>query len=209
MKKITGFTLAEILITLGIIGIIASITIPILQKNIQEAEYKTGYKKAYSDLSQAFNSVSMENDFVNNGNVTEGPGIKNNFDKIKAKFKIVKECNNSLAEGCWVDACMNDGDCWSALQAENSQGKSWGFIDASGRAWINYKKSFALWPIVDINGSKLPNRMGRDRFPFLLNDKTGGIYGTPYKITITPDWLGASPTVCSLGNCYYQSWIYK
>ena len=209
MKKKSGFTLSEVLLTIGIIGLLASMLIPVIMNKVQEAEYKTGYRKAYSDLNQAFNSVAMENDFVDNGTVSGGPGIKSNFDKIKAKFKIVKECDNSLAEGCWVDACMNGADCWSSLQSENTQGKSWGFIDASGRAWINYKRSFALWPIVDINGTKLPNRMGRDRFAFKLNDNTGGLYGTPYKITIIDDCIEPAPTYCSLGNCYYKSWLYK
>ena len=43
----TGFTLAEILIVLMVIGIIATMTIPGLMKGVQEAQYKTAYKKAY------------------------------------------------------------------------------------------------------------------------------------------------------------------
>ncbi len=42
-----GFTLAEVLITLGIIGIIAAMTIPTLLQNTDEAQLKTAWKKAY------------------------------------------------------------------------------------------------------------------------------------------------------------------
>lgn len=55
MKKYTspGFTLAEVLITLGIIGVVAAITIPTLIANIQGSRYRNQFKKAISTLSQA------------------------------------------------------------------------------------------------------------------------------------------------------------
>src|SRR5690349_15587424 len=49
-----GFTLAEVLITLTIIGIIASLTIPALMNNIQDQQFKLAFKKAYVDASQAW-----------------------------------------------------------------------------------------------------------------------------------------------------------
>jgi len=42
-----GFTLAEVLITLGIIGVVASLTIPTLMANYQKVQYVTGLKRAY------------------------------------------------------------------------------------------------------------------------------------------------------------------
>ncbi len=48
-----GFTLAEVLITLGIIGVVAAMTMPTLMNQTQGAQYKTAYKKALSALSQA------------------------------------------------------------------------------------------------------------------------------------------------------------
>ncbi|MDD3237319.1 MAG: prepilin-type N-terminal cleavage/methylation domain-containing protein [Candidatus Gastranaerophilales bacterium] len=52
MKK-KAFTLAEVLITLVIIGVIAAITIPSLLNKTNQQEYRVGAKKAYSVLSQA------------------------------------------------------------------------------------------------------------------------------------------------------------
>ena len=47
-----GFTLAEVLITLGIIGVVAAMTMPTLMNSTQGAQYKAAYKKALSALSQ-------------------------------------------------------------------------------------------------------------------------------------------------------------
>ena len=51
MKR--GFTLAEVLITLAIIGIVAALTIPSVISNYQQQEFKTGLKKAVSVLNEA------------------------------------------------------------------------------------------------------------------------------------------------------------
>lgn len=51
LKK--GFTLAEVLITLGIIGVVAALTIPTISSNIQHAILKNQFKKFYSTFSQA------------------------------------------------------------------------------------------------------------------------------------------------------------
>lgn len=53
MRKNLGFSLAEVLITLGIIGIVAAITIPVLFSNINNLKFRSQYKKAISTLSQA------------------------------------------------------------------------------------------------------------------------------------------------------------
>ena len=53
MMKREGFTLAEVLITLGIIGVVAAMTIPTLISNTNGAQFKTGFKKALSTLNQA------------------------------------------------------------------------------------------------------------------------------------------------------------
>ena len=52
MQK-NGFTLAEVLITLAIIGIVAALTIPSVISNYQQQEFKTGLKKAVSVLNEA------------------------------------------------------------------------------------------------------------------------------------------------------------
>ena len=53
MKRRTAFTLAEVLITLVIIGIIAAMTIPSLLNNTNKQEFRTALKKSISVLNQA------------------------------------------------------------------------------------------------------------------------------------------------------------
>ena len=52
-SKKVAFTLAEILITLGIIGVVAALTIPTISRNIQHAVLKNQFKKFYSTFWQA------------------------------------------------------------------------------------------------------------------------------------------------------------
>lgn len=53
MNRKSGFTLAEVLVTLMIIGVIAAMTIPSLMQNTAQQEFKAAYKKAISTLNQA------------------------------------------------------------------------------------------------------------------------------------------------------------
>ena len=53
MKK-RGFTLAEVLITLGIIGIIASITLPALMSNMDKTQFANGLKTAQNIFTNGF-----------------------------------------------------------------------------------------------------------------------------------------------------------
>jgi type II secretory pathway pseudopilin PulG len=60
-KCILAFTLAEVLITLGIIGIVAEMTIPTLINNFQKQETAVMVEKTYSDLSQAIRLSEIDN----------------------------------------------------------------------------------------------------------------------------------------------------
>lgn len=54
MKKLfKGFTLAEVLITLGIIGVVAAMTIPTLMVNLRAEKLKSQFEKTYADLNVA------------------------------------------------------------------------------------------------------------------------------------------------------------
>ena len=57
----SGFTLAEMLITLAIIGVLAAMTIPALINNTHKAENVVALKKAYETLNQAFYALKAEN----------------------------------------------------------------------------------------------------------------------------------------------------
>ncbi|MDE6138467.1 MAG: type II secretion system GspH family protein, partial [Candidatus Gastranaerophilales bacterium] len=64
-KSRIGFTLAEVLITLGIIGVIATITIPGLITKYRRSVVETKLKKFYSTINQAIrHSIADNEDFV-------------------------------------------------------------------------------------------------------------------------------------------------
>ena len=55
-----GFMLAEVLITLGIIGVVAALTLPVLIQNYQKKATATSVKKAYSELNQIIESAKAD-----------------------------------------------------------------------------------------------------------------------------------------------------
>ena len=67
MMKKNGFTLAEVLITLAIIGVVATMTLPALMTNTGEQQAKTGLKKGINTLTEA---VTMNESVANFGFAT-------------------------------------------------------------------------------------------------------------------------------------------
>ena len=59
-----GFTLAEVLVTLGIIGVVSAMTIPTLVKNHQRTVYVTQLKKVVTELAQAADRAASDNNAV-------------------------------------------------------------------------------------------------------------------------------------------------
>ena len=60
-----GFTLAEVLVTLGIIGVVSAMTVPALMQNHQRKTYVTQLHKVYNEMSQAFVQYQNDNNALN------------------------------------------------------------------------------------------------------------------------------------------------
>lgn len=93
MKKKKGFTLSEVLITLGIIGVVAAITMPTLMTKIQEKQYQSQYKKIFSELNQAVRLLQIDDE-----NPLSDCGTFENTcfrDAIAPKLKVVHKCEGS------------------------------------------------------------------------------------------------------------------
>ena len=83
MKRLKGFTLAEVLITLAIIGVVAAISIPSVISNSQQQEFKTGLRKAVSVLNSAI-TMNMALD-------GETPYDNHNlFDYLQRHMNVIK-----------------------------------------------------------------------------------------------------------------------
>ena len=92
----TAFTLAEVLITLGIIGIVAALTLPTMINNTQGKELQSQLLKAYSVLQAAINKMNYDE-----GQVVNGTNYPNNkFMPVFRKYfiSINNMCKNSACE---------------------------------------------------------------------------------------------------------------
>lgn len=96
-----GFTLAEVLITLGIIGVVAAITIPNLISNYQKRVVETNLKETYSILQQAMKSAEADDIALDQYLGTTGmSNMKNWFNTYLAPYiKYNRVCYDKA--GCW------------------------------------------------------------------------------------------------------------
>ena len=195
-----GFTLAEVLITLVIIGVIAAITIPSLINKTNEQETVVAVKKAYSVLSQAYQRIVAENGEINPVVLGNSEDMPKTLGSMFAKqLNVQKVCGTTMDGDCFSTA--NDGVYKSFDSSDSevinsrvdyemrlSDGMSvaiWGT-----NSYTNYGSSEPLQFVfgqitVDINGDKAPNTFGKDVFDFFIT-KYGIIpFGTP-EVTAFP-----------------------
>lgn len=185
MKK--AFTLAEVLIALVIIGVIAAITMPILSNSYNDKMYISALKKNYSVLSNAFNLTKKYDyneytDWDHTDQSTEV--IYNNYKILKKYLHVLRECVDEV--GCWSDDITKDPN---GEEATSASAKGIGnnivtfTLNDGTNVCIDYwsqgdaTKLFGvsqdllddtLSIFVDVNGDKKPNKLGRDVFAFVL-----------------------------------------
>ena len=95
MKKNHGFTLAEVLITLGIIGVVAAMTLPTLIANTNSAKFKSQFKKTISTLNQAGLMAQAQYD-TDYGVSVEACGTDPIADKPESKGSFCAILNGTL-----------------------------------------------------------------------------------------------------------------
>jgi len=196
MGKKSGFTLAEVLITLGIIGVVAALTIPILIANYQKTQYVTQLKKAYSQFNQALSLFATDQgcigdlactNFFENGSTTQDFG-----DEFVKYFKILKNCELNDSQGCMNDSSHNTFDGSGPISYLDQENLMYKFVIADGTSFeirtfdscyaggLNNLSQRCGYVYIDVNGpGKGPNCMGRDIFSFeITNGKGPAIYPT-------------------------------
>lgn len=156
-NKKKAFTLAETLITLTIIGVIAALTIPTLYANYQKHTYVIGLKKAYSQLQNAVKMIP----------VSEGCAANEcsyGVDNVSKQFKTIKDCkNHSAGEFEDYEKCLYN-DLKYRFYPETFMNKNSysGVVSSDGVLYFDTDFGIA----VDVNGAKKPNIWGRDIFMF-------------------------------------------
>ncbi len=169
-KKFNGFTLAETLMTLVIIGVIAAITIPNLKKQADAQQTIAGLKKAYSTLSNVINMSENENSYLKSWNFNLS---SEDFYKtyLKDYFNVISECSSQST------ACFGDGIKYANGQ-DFSDTSAYFFILADGSRVILLNQKAHAHFLYDINGNKKPNTVGMDVFVFTLTPRAFSEEGT-------------------------------
>ncbi len=221
MKKLIAFTLAEVIIVMGIIGVVAEMTIPGLVNETQKAQGLSGLKKVYTEMNQTLNTMAQ--DVGCTGDIT-CIFDSNDTDTMGAKFasyfKTVKTCATNVT-GCFPNVIAYNYDGTNRASGYASESSTYRFITKDGMAfkmryfYTNCSGNFTqglpsvclydLW--VDVNGLAAPNTMGRDVFKFFIDKKKGcipnGAPGIPSNPKDLYYWNRTSDTPgCQSSNKY-------
>lgn len=109
MKKLTScFTLAEVLITIGIIGIVAAMTLPSLITNYQKKQTVTQLKKVYSIMSQALQRAELDYGNFEHWNFSQ-TGTEFNNKYIKPYYTILTDYDKADFPDDYSITCNNGG----------------------------------------------------------------------------------------------------
>lgn len=188
MKKSNAMTLAEVLITLGIIGVVAAITIPILYGAYQKIVISSKCKKFESIMTQAIRMAGNDWGDVSSWDVESskrGGSSKNSeiyAQRLIPYLKISEDCgfrtdcnfpNEILnANGSkWNNYTQNPNWYYKIILADGSFVVIKSEGDNCTRDRLGYK-NYCGYMLYDINGAKRPNRITKDTFVFaILKDR--------------------------------------
>ena len=192
LKK-QAFTLAEVLITLGIIGVVASMTLPAVINKINMKHYITLLKEDYSVLSQAHNSITAEyGSFPNGIQHCEGAEAQHRclMEILSSKLKSIRTCETTYKENDSKNSCFTE---FSKIKLLNGSTAPRNYLSMSGATMIlangsvllffldaadcefdyngvfNYKR--CGWVTIDVNGLEKPNTFGKDIYVLYIMDK--------------------------------------
>lgn len=178
MKNKKAFTLAELLVTLTIIGIIAALTIPSLQTSMSRSSYAEAAKKAFVTLSDVVEMRKAFGDPYQKWTFTDEK-TDEIYEKLKPHLNIVKECKDEA--GCWTPVVqgLNGGTATNfSANGYGSPARSFKLADGMNVAFDVHSESFnvtrekmdSILFAVDVNGDRKPNKLGEDIFIFVLGD---------------------------------------
>lgn len=164
LKSFRGaFTLAEVLVTLGIIGVVSAMTIPTLMQNHQRTTYVTQLHKVYNEVSQAAQMVLTDS---NAASLKESKLRRQGISYFFNYFKTTQTCAGSDTSDCFASDYTNMNG--TAITLSNTiPSTAQCAVLASGAA-ICMSGSSSYTVVTDINGKAGPNILGRDLFSFIL-----------------------------------------
>ncbi|MBR1681192.1 type II secretion system protein [bacterium] len=191
MKRLFGFTLAETLIVMGIIGVVAALTLPNLNSSTGNKEKVAKVKKIYQNLNDAFGRVEAIYGPYTTWNAY-GPANSKTYDRLSEFLKVSKHCAPNET-GCFVSNTFkslksgyiftdNIAPYHKIILADGAAVAIFPYDKCYNNVEGNYCGNF----YVDIDGpNKGTNTLGKDIFVFIWTDMNGvvpcGINGYEFK----------------------------
>ena len=173
-----AFTLAEVLITLGIIGVVAAVTLPTLVANYQKTVWVNQLKKTYSTLNEGYKQMAASEGCttLRCADISEDWPITHfDFTKAKTKEKFVKtfKLENVYVGGVPSNSIYNYKIKYltgeeSTFSDEFVVNNETCLVGTTSSGEIISFANTIIGPLitVDINGLKSPNTHGRDIWDF-------------------------------------------
>ena len=174
-----GFTLAEVLITLGIIGIVAAMTIPNLNAKLQTKQTVVKLEAAHSILSRAYKLAVYENGDVESWDIgksdtTEGANKLMNY--FLPALKTAQVCGTSKT-GCFAKKYISargqqvpwQPDTWQRYAGVKLLNGLPILFFSLGTGCTN--KALCGMIRIDVNGERKPNQYGVDTFQFNITSE--------------------------------------
>jgi len=190
-EKTLAFTLAETLIVMGIIGVVAALTLPNLNSSTGDKEKVAKVKKIYQNLNDAFGRAEAVYGPLNTWCVGySGDCNARSFDRILEFLKTSKKCDSVTS--CSIKFSENVSSTTYSTAAVLADGTAIGwYYSGSGIGSV----------VVDIDGIKKgKNRQGYDVFLFFVNHEKGVYVGA-----ISRDSIGDNEYVYGgIGSDYFQ-----
>lgn len=166
-----AFSLAEVLTALGIIGVVAAMTIPTLMQNVQQNQWKQAWKKEYSTISQIYEQIKQDEGGDLSAYFAVNNGTKPIVVKMGDYLSSVESCgtggNYNYVCGDPLNSLLSNFYLTLSGQYIDSNNLNFGQYILKDGAQIYFRTWDAGWLLawVDVNGaSKKPNTLGKDLF---------------------------------------------
>ena len=169
-----AFTLAEVLITLGIIGVVAAMTLPGLVQNYQKKVTVTRLEAAYSQIRQAVRMSEVKNGEIREWHLTQMSEEDAGSTGVNKTKKFVQEYIEPYLKAVHKDELISSGTPYNysyyTLDGAlvNSNGHTHYSIALNNGVYLhfnaNYGTSDRITLRIDINGRQKPNIIGIDTF---------------------------------------------
>ena len=197
-----GFTLAEVLITLGVIGVVAALTLPSVIANYQKKQTVVQLKQAYSILANAVDHSIAKNGAPDSWEYSTPDNPANWGNEAKNFYFTYLDEFLQVGHYCGIKHTEpRKGDCSKIFTKGDSIAYSVILSNGVGLSVRADPSDSQMEIQLDVNGVKGPNRAGRDAFIYRINKQEG-------LIPVKDDLYGMKPCTRTLSNPNgFENWI--